>query len=155
MVVWTKKAECRNLGFSEFCNPTSFTERNMKARVNLAIDETNEAFEDSGVKTELRLVHAYRHPDYVEASNNKRSQTALNDITDDKMGGVHEMRAAYGADIVGLVILNADDYCGYAWNSGEDGVHKDWMFSVTHYGCATGQYSFGHEIGHNFVSSWS
>jgi hypothetical protein len=42
-------------------------------------------------------------------------------------------------------VLNLD-YCGYAWmhtlNSGK-------TFSVTAKSCATGYYSFGHEIGHN------
>jgi hypothetical protein len=150
MVVWTRGAECRNSGKSQNCNPTSYTERNMMALVNLAIDETNEAFELSGVQTELRLVHAYRHPNYVEVAVNP-SFTALRDITYDTMGSVHEMREAYGADIVALMI-NANDSCGVGWNLANYGVHKDYMFSVSKYSCATGYYSFGHEIGHNFVS---
>ena len=44
-------------------------------------------------------------------------------------------------------ILADDNSCGIAWN---DNPSVDWMFSVTNYDCATGYYSFGHEIGHNF-----
>jgi hypothetical protein len=149
MVVWTKMAECKLSGEAEDCTVSLATEANMIARVDLAIEETNQAFEESGVQTELRLVHAYRHPTYVE-TNNDRSYTALKDITYDAIHGVHDTRAEYGADIVALLI-NANDYCGIAWNL-HQGVDKDWMFSVSHYNCATGYYSFGHEIGHNFVS---
>jgi hypothetical protein len=50
--------------------------------------------------------------------------------------------------IIFLFLIRSDDdnSCGIAWN---DVPLIDWMFSVTHYDCTTGYYSFGHEIGHN------
>jgi len=57
---------------------------------------------------------------------------------------VHENREQYGADIVALII-DDPQYCGLAWL----GPSKNLMYSVTAWDCATGYYSFGHEIGHN------
>merc|ERR1711862_669820 len=57
MVVWTKRAECKNSGLSPGCTLTTQTRANMFAKINLAVDETNTAFSLSGINTELRLVH--------------------------------------------------------------------------------------------------
>ena len=59
----------------------------------------------------------------------------------------HTLRSTYGADVVALIIDDAQ-YCGIAYL----GPGIDLMFSVTAWNCATGYYTFGHEIGHNFVS---
>lgn len=52
-----------------------------------------------------------------------------------------------------MVALIIDDpkYCGIAYTS----TNIDNMFSVTKWSCATGYYSFGHELGHNMVSAYS
>jgi len=116
----------------------------MRDLVNLAITETNVAYQASGINAELELVHAYREPNYVEANNNAFDK-ALDDITfDDGSMGIDNKRAQYGADIVAFLI---DDYqyCGIAWVGPDYG----YMFSVTGYNCATGSYVFGHEVGHN------
>lgn len=118
----------------------------MSATIALAIAETNQAYADSGINTELRLVHEYRDETYVESSSSAFS-SALNDITgttDGVMDDVHTKREFWGADIVALIIDDSQ-YCGLAWV----GPRKQNMFSVTDWGCATGYYSFGHEIGHN------
>ena len=124
------------------------TEAAMSATIALAIAETNQAYADSGINTELRLVHEYRDETYVESSASAFSR-ALNDITgttDGVMDDVHTKREFWGADIVALIIDDSQ-YCGIAWV----GPRKQNMFSVTDWGCATGYYSFGHEIGHNQV----
>ncbi len=140
MVVWTPKAECRRSGLSQGCTLTSQTESNMLSLVNLAITETNSAYTASGVDSQLLLVHAYRHPDYVESS----FSTALNELRSGGVSGVNTNRATYGADIVALLIDDSQ-YCGL----GYIGPRIDLMYSVTAWNCATGYYSFGHEIGHN------
>ena len=46
--------------------------------------------------------------------------------------------------------INNTDYCGLAWlmtSTASDFSSRG--FSVVHYGCATGYYSFAHEMGHN------
>ena len=66
MVPWTKKAECANSGLSQGCTLTDQTYDAMMTMVELAVFETNQAFINSGVHTQFRLVHAYRDPSYVE-----------------------------------------------------------------------------------------
>ena len=157
--VWTRKAECRNSGLVANCyestagSPqgqlTAQTEDNMRGTIDLAVSETNTAYELSGVLTELRLVHAYRDNTYVESSSDAFG-TALGQVrstTDGIMDDVHTKRQTYGADIVAMIIDDSQ-YCGIAYLGPSYGS----MFSVTSWNCATGYYSFGHEIGHNMVS---
>jgi hypothetical protein len=119
------------------------------------VAETNVAFEESGVHASLRLVHAYRDSTYTEYAKDRLNGmvNALYDITfkgGDKaaMDDVHAIRATVGADLVAMIIHEPSS-CGIAWV----GPHKQRMFSVSHWDCATGYFSFGHEIGHNLVSS--
>ena len=150
MVVWTKQAECKKSFLAQDCTTfTSTTENNMRGLIDLAIAETNTAYTASGINTQLRLVHAYREPNYVEASTDKFSSAlnAITSTTDGVMDDVHSKRIDYGADIVAFII-NDSAACGLAWM----GPSSNLMFSVAHWECATGYYSFGHEIGHNMVS---
>jgi hypothetical protein len=104
MVVWTKAAECGNAGLASGCTVTSTTENLMRGLIDLAIAETNTAYELSGILTVLRLVHAYRENDYVEKGN---FALYLEDITytnDGFMDSVHGKRALYGADAVHLIV---------------------------------------------------
>jgi hypothetical protein len=150
LVVWTKKAECANAGLTSCAlnDLTTDSELLMRARIDLAVEETNTAFALSGVTTLLRLVHAYREVNYVEASTDAflGALSAIQSTSDGNMDDVHSKRTQYGADIVAMII---DDkvYCGI----GYFGPSKAYMFSATRWSCATGYYSFGHEIGHNLV----
>ena len=147
LVVWTSNAECKNSGLTSGCSRTATTEANMRSRINLAIVETNTAYDLSGVNTQLHLVHATHVGAYTEVSGNAFSQ-ALNHITstsDGVIDHVHTLRTQYGADLVAMII-DDPQYCGMAWL----GPRKDLMFSVTAWNCATGYYSFAHELGHNF-----
>ena len=140
MVVWTAKSECRNYGLSAGCTLSADTESSMLARINLAISETNAAYAATGINTELLLVHAYRHPTYVETS----FSSSLSEIRSGSISGVRANRSTYGADLVALIIDDSA-YCGLAYI----GPSSLFMYSVTAWNCATGYYSFGHEIGHN------
>ena len=142
MIVWTKTSECRNSGLIEDCILTAVTKSNMMGKIRLAIEETNSAFIRSGIGTRLRLVYAYLHPTYQESD----LATSLNHLTDGHDGvldDVHEKRAKYGADAVSLWIDSIA--CGLGWI----GPFKEFMFSVVNYSCATGYFSFGHELAHN------
>jgi peptidyl-Asp metalloendopeptidase len=114
----------------------------MQALVELAVAETNTAFINSGIHTQLSLVHSFRHDTYVEPS----FDGALSDLkgtSDGKMDEIHALRDQYGADLV-VLIIDDPQYCGL----GYVGPSKDWMFSVSAWNCATGYYTFGHEIGY-------
>jgi len=143
MVVWTKAAECQAYGQTVDCTVTSASEANMQALINLAVHETNSAYQASGVHTELLLVHSYRHPDYNEMTD-KTFAVSLNDIKIGGISGVHSNREIYGADIVSLIV-----YDGPSCGIGYIGPRIDRMYSVVAWNCATGYYTFGHEIGHN------
>lgn len=106
MVVWTKAAECGNAGLNSGCSLNANTESKMRGLIDLAIEETNTAFELSGIFTSLRLVHAYRDPSYVERGRGD-FYSYLEHITDDgdgNMDSVHDKRALYGADAVQLMV---------------------------------------------------
>lgn len=104
MVVWTKAAECGNAGLISGCTVTAATENMMRGLIDLAIAETNTAYELSGILTVLRLVHAYRDDDYVETGGFVQY---LEDITytgDGFIDSVHGKRTLYGADVVHLIV---------------------------------------------------
>merc|ERR1711862_752121 len=116
---------------------TTQTRANMFAKINLAVDETNTAFSLSGIITELRLVHAYLDVNYEESDMRK----ALEDITftmDGNMDDVHVKRQTFSADLVSFWVDS--NSCGLAWV----GPHRNYMFSVVNWACATGYFSFGH-----------
>jgi len=145
LVVWTHYAECAKSKLPKGCTHTARTEANIKGTINLAIQETNTAFDRSKVLTDLRLVHMYRDTEgFDEAAGYSDALRKITNTNDGVMDSVHAEREKYKADIVVLIIQNRQ-YCGMAWL----GPSKSRMFSVTGWSCATGYYSFGHEIMHN------
>lgn len=77
----------------------------------------------------------------------------LNRITangDGYMDEVHTLRNTYGADLVQLVV-ETGGYCGLGWfMSPVSTSFESYAFSVVlRDGCMTGNYSSGHEFGHN------
>jgi len=142
MVLWTEDAECKNAGLQAGCSVTSNTRAQMLATVELAVVETNQGYANSNVNAQIRLVHSYRS-NYQESSFSG-SLSDLRNNGDGRMDQIHAERRQYGADAVALLI-NDPQYCGLA----RVGPGYNSMFSVTAWNCATGYYSFGHEIGHN------
>merc|ERR1712157_427500 len=144
MVVWTAKAECKRANQPEGCTRNASTESGMRGLIDLAVEETNVAYANSGIGARLRLVHAAILPGYVEPGFGD-SLSQLRSQTDGQLDYVHTWRDQYGADVVAMLI-DDPQYCGLGYL----GPRKDLMFSVTAWNCATGLYTFGHEIGHNF-----
>lgn len=110
--------------------------------INLAVTETNDSFANSGVHARLRLVGTM--PVNYNDSNKSFDQMVSDLATSPMLGAVRSQRDAVRADIA-VMIINNTAYCGMA-----DAISAtpDTAFAVVHYGCATGYYSFGHEIGH-------
>jgi len=148
MVIWTSKAECKNYNLPEGCSLSNQSKAAMDALITLAIEETNMAFELSGVETRLFLAHSYRHPTFVENSIDESLSALRNGGTstesDDGISGIKENRERYGADLVAMIIHDYE-FCG----TGYIGPAIDYMYSVSSWDCSTGYFSFGHEIGHN------
>jgi len=145
MVVWTRETECRynNMGADETCNLNPNHERQFKVVVEMLIEEANTAFTESGIPTQLRLVHAYRHESYIEPSSSSVAIQDLKDVGDGKLDDVHAKRVLYGADLVHMIIGGTG--CGVAYQ----GPNKAKAFSASRYTCALSQYSFVHEIAHS------
>lgn len=118
--------------------------------IDLAITETNNSYLNSGVAHRVRLVHKAETA-YTEAASDAFSVAldALTATNDGFMDEVHTLRNTYGADQVSLII-NSSTSCGIAWvMSTPSTSFASNAFSVTARECATGYYSFGHELGHN------
>jgi len=158
MFVWTKLAECRNAKLQEGCVLTDKTKDAMMDICELAIAQTNQAFKNSAIHTQLRLVHAYRHPTYVENCNRECKSKWTGDITDwvlksmktpnnGIMDDVHKKREKYKADMVSLMIDNR----GLKFDSAAENGHvKEGMFNVITWNTAAkpDALTFAHSVFH-------
>jgi hypothetical protein len=109
------------------------------ATIQLAVAEANQSYVNSGVNIKLNLVDSFEIT-YVETG--KSFDTILADFVAN--ADVNNHRNNSGADLAALII-NQTDFCGLA-----DAIMANaaTAFAVVHYGCATGYYSFAHELGH-------
>ncbi|MBF0170348.1 MAG: hypothetical protein HQK87_04555 [Nitrospinae bacterium] len=122
----------------------------MKNKINLAVTETNTGYANSGVVQRVRLVHS-QEVSYNEAGSNGMSDALgrLANAADGYMDIAHTLRTSYAADMV-VLLINNNQNCGYGYlMATESNAFKTYAFSVTHHSCATGNYTFAHEMGHN------
>ena len=114
----------------------------------LAEIETNDSYKNSGIGARVRIVHT-EEVDYEEASDIFGSRNELQDPNDGILDHVHDLRDLHRADVVGLVVGNAVSHCGVAYIMENPDVNfAPFGFFVVRRSCATGYYSFGHELGH-------
>ena len=140
-VVWTPAARQGAGGLSQ-----------VRALVDLAVLETNVAYDQSNAPLDVRLVFA-REVNYVESSSFNTDLDRLRRTNDGFMDEVHRWRDNTGADAVSLFV-NTTQFCGIAHLMATPSVNfADRAFSVVARTCATGNYSFGHELGHNYGSA--
>jgi hypothetical protein len=145
LVVWTLNAECANAGMAAGCTPTAGSTSSMQGKIALAVSETNQAYVNSGINAQVRLVHSYRLVGYTESD----SATSLNQLAytnDGIIDDVHTVRSQVMADMVSMWMVEPNT-CGRARYNYPTPAPQS-MFSVVSWDCATGYYSFGHEIGH-------
>jgi len=110
--------------------------------VNLAIAETNQGYRFSGVDIRMELAGWYPTA-YVENTFDSDLER-FTDTNDGFMDEFHAQRNSIAADI-NVLIINDPQYCGLGWLNGP----AEYAFSAVHHTCATGYYSFAHEMGHN------
>jgi peptidyl-Asp metalloendopeptidase len=121
---------------------------NITSEIQLAIDETNQSYANSGIAQRVRLVHSEQVV-YTETGNSSTDLDRLQGPSDGYIDNVHTLRESYGADVVSLWVESLDA-CGIGYLM----IHVSTSFapnafSVVARDCATGYYSFGHEMGHN------
>ena len=124
LVVWTPAAQDRVGGFNRA------GEAAIRAKIDLAIAFTNDAFRRSGVFASLNLVGAER-VDYEETYSGV-DLSRLEDPKDGHLDDVLTLRDSVGADLVHLL-----------WGRGGGRASVGGAFS------ASGGFYFAHEIGHN------
>ncbi|WP_137937688.1 M12 family metallo-peptidase [Chitinivorax sp. B] len=116
----------------------------IRGTIQLAIDETNQSYINSGINARLQLGKVFR-VNYNEAAYTYDTIVShLKNTRDGFMDEVHTQRDVYSADVT-MLVLNKTDFCGMAAAIKSDAKSA---FATVHYSCATGYYSFAHEIGH-------
>lgn len=121
----------------------------MIALINLAEAETNSAYLFSQITPRIRVV-ATHEVDYQESGNSQTDRERLILAHDGYMDEVHELRDNLRADVVSMIV-HVLEVCGRASFSVQAGptAYPDYAFNVVLDGCATGNFTFGHELGHN------
>ncbi|MCL2626043.1 MAG: M12 family metallo-peptidase [Cystobacterineae bacterium] len=111
----------------------------MALLIQQAVEETNESYQNSSIHIRLSLVDSLE-VNYSEVG--KDYNTILKEFAN--MQEVKDRRDASGADMA-VLIIDQWDYCGVATSIR---ANADNAFALVHYDCATGYYSFAHELGH-------
>jgi hypothetical protein len=121
----------------------------MNNLIDLAISETNTSYINSGIAQSLNLVHT-TEVTYTESGNMGTDLSRIRNTSDGYMDNVHSLRDTYCADEVVLIVADGGGSCGIAYMmTTVSASFESWAFAVVDDGCATGYYSFGHELGHN------
>ncbi|MCW6028874.1 zinc-dependent metalloprotease [Stenotrophomonas sp. SRS1] len=116
---------------------------NMQSLVQLAVAESNQGYSNSNVGITLQLA-GYETTSYAESSSFSTDLARFRNTSDGVMDSIHTSRNSTRADVAVLVINNASS-CGLASGIGSTAATA---FAAVHWDCATGYYSFAHEIGH-------
>ncbi len=117
---------------------------NISSLIQLAVDETNTSYVNSGININMVRVHTAQVTYNESGRTFSQHVASLRGTTDGSMDNVHTLRNTYGADVVVLVV-NDSEACGIASTIKATATTA---FAVAHYSCITGYYSFGHEVGH-------
>lgn len=111
--------------------------------IDLAIAESNQGYTNGGVAITLQLVHKSQ-AFYTESGSFDTDLARYSGTNDGYMDHTHILRNSSGADVA-VLIANDATYCGLATGIGSS---ASTAFVDVYWGCATGYYSFAHEIGH-------
>ncbi len=123
----------------------------VQAEATAAVNNANLALANSGVVHRYRLVYL-GEVGYTESGTSSTDLSRLRSVTDGYMDEVHGLRDTYKADVVSL-LTNASDVCGVGYLMGPSSVstffHTSAFNVAIALGCANGNLSLAHEIGHN------
>lgn len=116
----------------------------MHARIQLFMDETNLAYQNSQINLRARLVRRMEVDYPGEGDGNGSTQLRHLTNPDGVIDEVLSDRNNYRADQV-VLLVGSMDLCGIAWCGNGNDPHL--AFNVTLVYCV--EYVFAHEIGHN------
>lgn len=138
LVVYTSTARAKQGGLSA-----------MNALIAMGVDLANQAYTNSKIAMQLRLVRAAEVA-YAETGNISTDLSRLQRTNDGFMDQVHTLRNQYKADLVALIVDNGGAYCGiaYVMANGPRASFAPYAFSVTDRDCVANN-TLTHEMGHN------
>jgi peptidyl-Asp metalloendopeptidase len=121
----------------------------MNALITLGVDLANQAYRNSQIAMQLRLVRAAEVA-YAETGNMSTDLTRLQRTNDGFLDQVHQLRNQYKADMVAMIVDNGGAYCGiaYVMANGPRASFASYAFSVTDRDCVANN-TLTHELGHN------
>ena len=140
MIVYTPRVS-RQLGTSQLAADSALR----------AVQDTNVAFRNSGIRLMLRPVYVGQI-DYRESGRFDIDLQRLTTARDGHMDQVHALRNRYGADLVSLLV-GRGDLAGLAYQLEDvkDRTNPSFGFSVVLAEEAEApNYTLAHELGHNF-----
>jgi hypothetical protein len=111
--------------------------------INLAVSESNDGYANSDVLITMELAGTSQVT-YTETGNFDTDLSRYRGTSDGYMDSIHTLRNSISAD-VGVLLVNNTAYCGLA---SAIGATASTAFAEVYWQCATGYYSFAHEIGH-------
>jgi len=114
------------------------------ALILLAVAETNQAYANSAVTPRLVLAHKV-NANYTESGDMELDRDRFLGTSDGHMDFIHALRDEYTADMCQLILSDIDQACG--WASAIMATSTT-AFCVSDWSCATGNYTFGHELAH-------
>jgi hypothetical protein len=121
----------------------------MKAAVYLAVAETNQSYLNSGITQRIRLVHV-AEVNYTEGAGISTYLNNVQDPIDGVIDNVPTLRNTYAADNVVMIVEDGSTACGLGYFMSSVGnFFEPNAYAVVARSCATGYFSFGHELGHN------
>jgi peptidyl-Asp metalloendopeptidase len=121
----------------------------MNALIAMGVDLANQAYKNSQIAMQLRLVRA-AEVTYVETGNISTDLSRLQRTSDGFLDQVHQLRNQYKADLVAMIVDNGGPYCGiaYVMANGPRASFANYAFSVTDRDCVANS-TLTHELGHN------
>jgi hypothetical protein len=125
---------------------------NIQAEIQLALDETNTSYANSGIAQRIQLAGSAL-VNYVESGDANTDLSRLTNF-DGLLDEVHDLREQTCADLVSLWVQSLN-YCGVGWLMTNTYIPPSPFsfagsgFNVVKRSCATGNLTFGHELGHN------
>lgn len=120
----------------------------VQAVIDNAVSEANQAYINSEVNINLRLVGTME-VNYAESGSTGTDLSRLATNGDGMMDDVHAQRDAVKADNVSLIVLSGGCGTGYVMQTPADWF-ESLAFNVGTLGCVATNLTMAHELGHNF-----
>ncbi|WP_444931057.1 M12 family metallo-peptidase [Microbulbifer sp. SSSA002] len=118
----------------------------VSAYMDLLEEETNVSFVNSDIDTSVEIVHAYK-TSYTESGSFYTDREYFSNSEYPETQELYELRDLYSADVM-MVLTGNELYSGSCGLAKAIYASESTALAFAREGCATGYFSFAHEIGH-------